>query len=95
MNKTLAQTGEKYRVIQYFGAAGFLTFTLAVMQENQVKIRSIAQFNATQLAITDDNKTVANLVPALYPEMMPVYGSDPVAAVALARRSAPIFSGSG
>lgn len=34
--------------------------------------------------LTDDSATVANLVPALSPEMMPLYGSDPVAAVRLA-----------
>jgi Ca-activated chloride channel family protein len=31
--------------------------------------------------LTDDTATVANLVPALAPDMMPLYGSDPVAGV--------------
>jgi Ca-activated chloride channel family protein len=31
--------------------------------------------------LTDDNGTIANLIPALSPTMMPVYGSDPVAAL--------------
>lgn len=31
--------------------------------------------------LTDDTATIANLVPALSPEMMPQYGSDPVAGV--------------
>ncbi|MEH6556522.1 MAG: VWA domain-containing protein [Oceanicoccus sp.] len=36
--------------------------------------------------LTDDNPTVANLAPALTPSMMPVYGSDPVAALKLAKQ---------
>ncbi|MEE8059636.1 MAG: VWA domain-containing protein [Pseudomonadales bacterium] len=36
--------------------------------------------------LTDDNPTVANLTPALAPGMMPVFGSDPVAALKLAQR---------
>ena len=36
--------------------------------------------------LTDDNPTVANLAPALTPDMMPVYGSDPVAALTLAKQ---------
>jgi Ca-activated chloride channel homolog len=36
--------------------------------------------------LTDDNATVANLLPALSPEMMPVNGSDPYTAVQLARQ---------
>ena len=36
--------------------------------------------------LSDDNKTIANLLPALTPDMMPVYGSNPVAAVKLARQ---------
>jgi Ca-activated chloride channel family protein len=31
--------------------------------------------------LTDDTATIANLVPALSPAMMPAYGSDPIAAV--------------
>lgn len=31
--------------------------------------------------LTDDTPTIANLLPALHPDMMPVQGSDPVAAV--------------
>jgi len=31
--------------------------------------------------LTDDTATIANLVPALAPDMMPQYGSDPVAAI--------------
>lgn len=36
--------------------------------------------------LTDDTATIANLVPALSPGMMPVFGSDPVAAVGLAKQ---------
>ena len=36
--------------------------------------------------LTDDNATIANLTPALSPEMMPVFGSDPVAALKLAKQ---------
>lgn len=36
--------------------------------------------------LTDDNSTIANLAPALSPEMMPVYGSNPVAALRLAQQ---------
>ncbi len=36
--------------------------------------------------LTDDNPTIANLVPALAPDMMPAYGSDPIAALQLARQ---------
>ncbi len=36
--------------------------------------------------LTDDNKTIINMIPALYPDMMPVFGSDPVAAFELARQ---------
>jgi Ca-activated chloride channel family protein len=36
--------------------------------------------------LTDDNPTIANLTPALAPGMMPVFGSDPVAAIKLARK---------
>lgn len=36
--------------------------------------------------LTDDNPTIANLTPALAPGMMPVFGSDPVAALKLARQ---------
>jgi Ca-activated chloride channel family protein len=36
--------------------------------------------------LTDDNPTIANLAPALSPEMMPVFGSDPVAALTLAKQ---------
>jgi Ca-activated chloride channel family protein len=46
--------------------------------------------------LTDDNPTIANLIPALSPDIMPVPGSDPVAAVeqALALlRSAGVGSG--
>jgi Ca-activated chloride channel family protein len=35
--------------------------------------------------LTDDSDTIANMVPALSPEMMPVYGSNPVAAFELAQ----------
>lgn len=35
--------------------------------------------------LTDDNPTIANLAPALSPDMMPLFGSDPVAALLLAR----------
>lgn len=31
--------------------------------------------------LTDDTATIANLVPALAPEMMPIYGSDPTAGI--------------
>lgn len=34
--------------------------------------------------LTDDTPTIANLLPALHPDMMPVPGSDPVTAVKLA-----------
>ena len=34
--------------------------------------------------LTDDNPTIANLLPALHPDMMPVPGSDPLSAVVLA-----------
>jgi len=34
--------------------------------------------------LTDDNPTIANLLPALHPDMMPVPGSDPQSAVVLA-----------
>ena len=34
--------------------------------------------------LTDDNPTIANLLPALHPDMMPVPGSDPQSAVMLA-----------
>ena len=36
--------------------------------------------------LTDDSKTIANLIRALYPEMMPAYGSDPVSAMELTRQ---------
>ncbi len=36
--------------------------------------------------LTDDNPTIANLTPALAPGMMPVFGSDPVAALKLAKQ---------
>jgi Ca-activated chloride channel family protein len=36
--------------------------------------------------LTDDNPTIANLAPALAPEMMPAAGSDPVAALMLAKQ---------
>ena len=36
--------------------------------------------------LSDDNKTIANLLPALSPDMMPVFGSNPVAAVKLSRQ---------
>ncbi|MBL4826387.1 MAG: VWA domain-containing protein, partial [Spongiibacteraceae bacterium] len=42
--------------------------------------------------LTDDNATVANLLPALSPTMMPVYGSDPVSALQLAHQ---LFKNSG
>ncbi|WP_339669727.1 VWA domain-containing protein [Dasania marina] len=41
---------------------------------------------------TDDNNTVANLVPALSPEMMPALGSNPAAAIATAIK---LFKNSG
>ncbi len=34
--------------------------------------------------LTDDTATIANLLPALTPDLMPLYGSNPVAGVALA-----------
>jgi len=34
--------------------------------------------------LTDDNPTIANLLPALHPDMMPVAGSDPQSAIMLA-----------
>ncbi len=46
--------------------------------------------------LTDDNPTIANLIPALNPGMMPVPGSDPVAAVSQAidlLRSAGVSDG--
>lgn len=46
--------------------------------------------------LTDDNPTVANLAPALSPGMMPIFGSDPVSALNLARellKNANINSG--
>ncbi|WP_101760423.1 VWA domain-containing protein [Oceanicoccus sp. KOV_DT_Chl] len=36
--------------------------------------------------LTDDNPTIANLTPALSPGMMPVFGSNPVAALRLAKQ---------
>ena len=36
--------------------------------------------------LTDDNPTIANLTPALSPGMMPVFGSDPVGALKLAKQ---------
>lgn len=42
--------------------------------------------------LTDDNTTIANLTPALAPDMMPVAGSDPVAAMKLAKQ---LFSNAG
>ncbi len=36
--------------------------------------------------LTDDNPTVANLTPSLSPGMMPVYGSNPVAAIRLGQQ---------
>ena len=35
--------------------------------------------------LTDDNDTISNMVPALSPEVMPIYGSNPVAAFELAQ----------
>lgn len=34
--------------------------------------------------LTDDNNTIANLIPALHPTMMPAFGSNPSAGIALA-----------
>jgi len=36
--------------------------------------------------LTDDTATIANLTPALSPDMMPVYGSNPAAAIKLAKQ---------
>lgn len=42
--------------------------------------------------LTDDNDTIANLAPALSPEIMPVLGSNPVAALNIAQQ---LFSNAG
>ena len=52
--------------------------------EGQTGLIAFAGDAHTVTPLTDDNPTIANLLPALHPDMMPVPGSDPQSAIVLA-----------
>ena len=69
---------------------------LDMREEGQTGLIAFAGDAHIVTPLTDDNPTIANLLPALHPDMMPLAGSDAEAAVALARElmeSAGIRSG--
>lgn len=55
---------------------------LALRKEGQTGLIAFAGDAHIVTPLTDDTQTIANLLPALNPDMMPVPGSDPVSAVA-------------
>ncbi|MDH3994950.1 MAG: VWA domain-containing protein, partial [Gammaproteobacteria bacterium] len=57
---------------------------LALRREGQTGLIAYAGDAHIVTPLTDDTPTIANLLPALNPDMMPVPGSDPAAAVAQA-----------
>ena len=57
---------------------------LATRKEGQTGLIAYAGDSHIVTPLTDDTPTIANLLPALAPEMMPVPGSNPAAAVAQA-----------
>lgn len=57
---------------------------LAQRREGQTGLIAYAGDAHIVTPLTDDTPTIANLLPALHPDMMPVPGSDPAAAVAQA-----------
>lgn len=58
---------------------------LAARKEGQTGLVAFAGDAHVVTPLTDDNPTIANLLPALSPDMMPLAGSDAAAAIALAR----------
>jgi Ca-activated chloride channel family protein len=54
---------------------------LARRQEGQTALIAYAGDAHTVTPLTDDNPTIANLLPALNPDMMPLPGSEPVGAI--------------
>lgn len=54
---------------------------LQLRREGQTGLIAYAGDSHIVTPLTDDTPTIANLLPALHPDMMPVPGSDPVAAV--------------
>ncbi len=54
---------------------------LAERKEGQTGLIAFAGDSHIVTPLTDDNPTIANLLPALHPDMMPLAGSDAVAAV--------------
>jgi Ca-activated chloride channel family protein len=57
---------------------------LDVLQRRQEGLTGLVVYSGDAHVVsplTDDTATIANLVPALAPDMMPVYGSDPVAGI--------------
>jgi Ca-activated chloride channel family protein len=54
---------------------------LAQRREGQTGLIAYAGDSHIVTPLTDDTPTIANLLPALHPDMMPVPGSDPVAGV--------------
>jgi Ca-activated chloride channel family protein len=57
---------------------------LASRREGQTALVAYAGDAHIVTPLTDDTPTISNLLPALHPDMMPLPGSDPVAAVELA-----------
>lgn len=57
---------------------------LSMRDEGQTGLIAYAGDAHIVTPLTDDTPTIANLLPALNPDMMPVPGSDPVAAIELA-----------
>lgn len=58
---------------------------LSARQEGQTGLIAFAGDSHIVTPLTDDNPTIANLLPALHPDMMPVAGSDAAAAIVQAR----------
>jgi Ca-activated chloride channel homolog len=57
---------------------------LDILQRRQEGLTGLVVYSGDAHVVsplTDDTATIANLVPALAPEMMPAYGSDPVAGI--------------
>ena len=58
---------------------------LAARREGQTGLIAFAGDAHVVTPLTDDNPTIANLLPALHPDMMPLAGSDAAGAITLAK----------
>ncbi len=56
MNHSLPEPGEKLRTVDGLGTVGF-GLQIAVMNEHQVQIGTMPQFDAADLTVTDNHET--------------------------------------